>query len=107
MNALSITQLGGDTISVSGEVDAASAPQLTAAATALGSKVRIECSKCTFIDSAGVSALLAISERAKLAGGQVTLIDPSRAVNRLLELCGLTDNEAFEITGTGGPDQGT
>jgi anti-sigma B factor antagonist len=83
------------TLSVSGEIDLATAPQLAAAVTdALGSDtdvVSLDLTGVTFVDSTGLHVLLAAQRRADLTGRRLVLAGTSRAVDRLLTLTG-TDN---------------
>ena len=82
MTPFSVERTGDGTVSVSGEIDGASAPLLEAACSRAGDHVRIECAACEFIDSAGLSALLRIRSAVVARGGSVTLVDPSPAVER-------------------------
>ena len=67
----------------------------------LGPHVGIECSRCDFLDSAGISVLLRVRTRVDAEGGEVTLFDPSSAVRRVIEIAGLS--EAFRVVeGTAG-----
>jgi anti-anti-sigma factor len=43
----------------------------------------------TFIDSVGLSVLIAILRRCEESGGRVTIVNPSRVVSRTLEIAGL------------------
>lgn len=89
MTPFSTRRVADDTIAVIGEVDASTAGRLSAAFAAYGSNIRIDCSECTFIDSAGLAVLLDQLGRAQAAGGGVAVIDPSPPVRRLLEIAGL------------------
>lgn len=46
-------------------------------------------SRVSFIDSSGLGVILGRYRRLKAAGGEVAIVNPSPAVNRLLELAGL------------------
>jgi anti-anti-sigma factor len=46
----------------------------------------LDTSGVTFMDSQGLRMLLILAERAHAAGGMVTLVNPGRAVRRLLDL---------------------
>jgi anti-anti-sigma factor len=46
----------------------------------------------TFIDSSGLSVLLAVDRDARLAGATFAIIDGSPVVARLLEIAGLTEH---------------
>lgn len=95
MTAFSVERTGDGSVAVRGEIDAAAAPALEAACAEAGDHVRIVCSDCEFIDSAGVSALLRIRSAVVARGGSVTLVDPSPAVERILAITGL--GEAFGV----------
>lgn len=95
MTPFSVQRIGHDTVSVAGEIDGLTAAVLDEACAQLGPDISIECSRCEFIDSAGVSALLAIRTRVVAQGGGVTLVNPSHAVRRLVTITGL--EQAFRI----------
>jgi anti-anti-sigma factor len=86
-----VHRLTTDTVAIVGEVDASTAAQFADACAALGPHVGIECSRCEFLDSAGISVLLKLRQRVDADGGEVTLFDPSPAVFRVLEVSGLLD----------------
>ena len=51
----------------------------------------IDCQEVTFMDSAGLSALVEAQRGATLEFGTVTLRNPSELIVRLLEITGLAD----------------
>jgi anti-sigma B factor antagonist len=78
---------------VHGEIDLATADRFEERASeavmdAPGSSVLIDLSGVTFIDSAGMRALIRVLE---LRSGKSLILQPSRRVFRLLELVALTD----------------
>lgn len=79
-------------VSVVGEVDAASADLLRAAITdvieAGQSRVAVDMSAVSFIDSSGLRVLIAGYKAANVAGGALTVEAPSDPVTRLLEITG-------------------
>ncbi|MBR7832873.1 STAS domain-containing protein [Actinospica durhamensis] len=80
-----------DVVSVSGDVDLASAEQLGAALTAArrpGRALVADLSGIAFFDSAAAHALLE-AQRAAAAAGSGLLVVPSPAVDRVLGLTGL------------------
>jgi anti-sigma B factor antagonist len=81
------------TVRVSGEIDLHTAPTLRdAALTALhqhGPILRLDLSDVPFMDSTGLEVLLATRRRAELEGGSLTLLGPSSAVRRVIEVTGL------------------
>ncbi len=84
---------------VSGDVDVESAPALRQAGIEALSDfvgtVRIDLAAVTFLDSMGVSALLAIRNAADATRHTLILESPSRPVLRVLELTKLT--QSFQI----------
>src|SRR4051812_2499354 len=91
------TQVEGDRASVvlAGEIDLAVAPALRAHLGALcdggARSVELEASGVTFIDSAGLSVLVAIDRRCREGKGGLTLRSPSPVVLRTLQIAGLLD----------------
>jgi anti-anti-sigma factor len=51
--------------------------------------IRIDLSGVTFLDAAGLEVLLVTRRQATLAGGELQLVDPARAVMRVLEVTGV------------------
>lgn len=86
-------------VSVGGEVDAATSPQLAAElqrATAAGPRrVTVDLSAVSFIDSTGLGALVAALRHQREAGGDMWLRAPGASVRRVLEIAGL--NQVFTI----------
>jgi len=80
-------------LSVEGEVDLATAPQLGAAIdAALTSGVREVCvdlSETTFMDSSGLHVLVEATHRAAEVGCELTLVCPPGPVARVIELSGV------------------
>jgi anti-sigma B factor antagonist len=79
------------TVVVSGELDLATAPRLSAAvAEHGGAKVLVlDMTATTFIDSTGVRALLQADRRAARSGSRLVVVAGDGAVRRVLELCEL------------------
>jgi anti-sigma B factor antagonist len=84
---------GDGTVVVSGELDMATAPQLTSAVESLGStaaqRVVVDLTGVSFIDSTGLSALCLA--RARLEGNGVVLVlgPTSSRVESILQMAGL------------------
>ncbi len=81
---------------VSGELDAATEPQLVAAATAAIDESGIEtvvfdAAALSFIDSAGLRALMLCRDHAAKRGVPMRLIPGDGVVPRLLEVAGVSD----------------
>ena len=80
-------------VQVSGELDIATAPQLSDHLIALirdGHRIVVELTEVEFMDSSGLEVLLRCHRAAECAGTGLILRRPSRRVVRLLELSGLT-----------------
>ena len=75
-----------------GALDAATAEPFRAEAqTRVGEDhVVIDLASCTFLDSAGVGALIGAVRRIREAGGDVEVAGASGAVARTLDACGAT-----------------
>jgi anti-anti-sigma factor len=85
-------------VSVGGEIDPGTAGELTdAALTAMreiGPSLVLDLSGVTFMDSTGLKVLLAVHQRALLAGGRLVLAGATRPVQRVVSITGL--DETFE-----------
>jgi anti-sigma B factor antagonist len=79
------------TVAVSGELDLATAPRLSAAVAEHGdAKVLVlDMTATTFIDSTGVRALLQAHGRSARSGSRLVVVAGDGAVRRVLELCQL------------------
>jgi anti-sigma B factor antagonist len=77
-------------VTVAGEVDMATAPELaeTLSECASGS-VTVNLAEVTFMDSSGVTALLMATERLERRGCTLTLQSVRPDIWRVLELCGV------------------
>lgn len=85
-------------VSVGGEIDPGTAKELSdAALTAMqeiGPSLVLDLSGVTFMDSTGLKVLLAVHQRAQLAGGRLVLAAATRSVQRVVSITGL--DETFE-----------
>lgn len=84
-------------VTVRGEVDIASCPDLDAAVA--GSQARevvLDLSGVTFMASSGLASLLRADRVAAERGGRLMLRSPSRAVVDVLEMTRLADRFTFE-----------
>jgi anti-anti-sigma factor len=80
-------------VSASGEIDLSTVPALETAlleaqSAALATLI-VDLDRVTFLDSSGISALVAAHKRANAAGTGLRIISSARAVRRPLELVGL------------------
>jgi anti-anti-sigma factor len=82
-------------VSVGGELDLTTAPELLQALTALVDDRRhqliVELSRLNFCDSSGLSVLVRVKNRLDELGGDVTLAGPTPIVERVLEVSGLAE----------------
>lgn len=88
-------------ITLNGELDLATAPQLRDHLTQLyAGGVRnfvLDSNRVSFIDSVGLSVILALFRRCREEDGSLTIKSPSRVMQRTLEVAGLSD--VLDITG--------
>lgn len=88
---------GKAVVRVAGEVDLATAPQLREAvhlllvSTPTPINIALELSKVSFLDSSGLSVIVAGFKQARMQGGTLTLEAPTPPVLRLLEMTGIAD----------------
>jgi anti-sigma B factor antagonist len=84
-------------LSLSGEIDAHTAPKVAAAIEASPlDHVEVDMAGVEFVDSSGLRVLIEAHQSAEARGGSVTLARPSTAVVRLLEISGV--NEYLNVT---------
>ena len=80
-------------VTVSGEIDIASATKLQEELLGVmrrcGARLALDLGGVTFMDCAGINALLATRRHARLEGGWVCVVQASRRVRKLLILTGL------------------
>ncbi len=73
-----------------GEIDIATSPairrSLMAAISGGNVHLAVDMSGVTFIDASGIGVLVAAANRARQAGGGLSLLAPSRQVRRLLDV---------------------
>jgi anti-sigma B factor antagonist len=89
---LTVRVTGGDVVrvTVAGELDAFTAPQLGAALkSATAGEVIVDLAGVTFLDSAGVHVLADAHRRVVTAGGRLRVLGCRRTVRRPLEISGL------------------
>ena len=60
-------------------------------ATRFGRRVEIDLGEVDFIDGSGLSLLIDAERRARRSGRQLTIIDASKPVHRLIEITGTAD----------------
>jgi anti-sigma B factor antagonist len=84
------------TVTAAGELDLAASPVFSRVIDACCARkglttLVIDVRELRFIDVAGLSALIAAQERARVLGGGLVLIGPSHPVERLLQLAKMDD----------------
>ena len=89
-------------VRVAGELDAFTAPQLERTVEGMlmvldGDVVDIDLSECTFVDSAGLHALLRSAHSAARHGLRLILWHPSPTLRRLLAITGLDAGAPFSV----------
>jgi len=87
-------------IKVKGELDMAAAPELTSAIVGCegGSRITLDLSGVTFLDSSAIGALVASGREVADAGRRLEIGARSDIVTRVLEITGLAENsEAFDV----------
>ena len=94
----------GTVVAVSGEVDVCTEAPLQQALLRImrehGARLLLDVSGVSFMDCAGLRALLTTRRRAELRGGFMRLIAVSRAVRRIIELTGAHEALAMERIAT-------
>ena len=78
------------TVVLDGEIDIATSPAirrfLTAAISGENVHLAVDMSGVAFIDASGIDVLVAAANRARQAGGGLSLLAPSRQVRRLVDV---------------------
>ena len=99
---------GTPLVRVSGEVDIQTSPDLQERLQTLldagSSSLVVDLGGVTFLDSTGLSVLIAALKRCQSVGGELRLVSLQPSVKRVLEITGLT--EAFGLDGEGGTPAG-
>jgi anti-anti-sigma factor len=89
-----IERVGSDTLALSGDLDFASFDLLSAALDELPGAVRLDLSDVTSVDSTGLRLIV---ERLKV--GPVTLVGTSPHTMRVIDLCGLSEQDGLTFEG--------
>jgi anti-sigma B factor antagonist len=76
-------------VRVEGELDLAGVSRLVAVVERLDGDIELDCSGLTFIDAAGLGALVKAHRTCENRGAQLVVLDPSPTVTRLLYLAEL------------------
>jgi anti-sigma B factor antagonist len=87
-------------VSLTGEMDIASAPELGLRLETLSNSeshhVIVDLSKLTFIDSSGINALVVAAKAIKVDGGELTLVAPTPHTQRIFEIVHLSEVLSIE-----------
>jgi anti-sigma B factor antagonist len=97
MRAFEILETGDGGLAVVGDIDLATAPTLAEALARCGPRVELDLDGCTFLDSSGVSVIVAARTHAV---PELTITKASQPVRRVLDLCGLADVLLVEQSST-------
>ncbi|MEO7371908.1 MAG: STAS domain-containing protein [Ilumatobacteraceae bacterium] len=75
---------------LSGEIDAHTAPQLSAALAELPTgEALVDMGEVSFMDSSGLRVLIEAAARARDAGGDLVIVHSTPGITRLVEISGL------------------
>ena len=90
-------------IKLTGEVDIATAPQLTDALATVSteSEVHLELSELTFMDSSGLHAILAFAGSLN-GGGPLVMLNPSDDIERVFAITALAQHPKIVVRHTRG-----
>jgi len=88
-----VSQKDGDghVVSVTGELDMATAPALESCLKPLDGAVTLDCSGLTFMDSRGISLLVQTHLRLEEGGGRLTIAALPSSCRRVLEVMNLDE----------------
>jgi anti-sigma B factor antagonist len=88
--SLDISVQPGPVVTISGEIDIASGPQLRDQLLSImrrqGARLTLDLTGVTFIDCAGIGVLMAVRRRVQLEGGSLRVLRASPRVRRVLAL---------------------
>jgi anti-anti-sigma factor len=86
-------------VRVRGDVDLATAPELSQALEPLGSteQVTVDLSEVAFMDSSGLRVLLDFASHSRNGNVPLRIASPSRTVMRVMEIVGMTELPQIEV----------
>ena len=94
---LEVLDLGDGSIVVVGEVDASSVALFADMLAAQQHDfIRVRLTKCSFMDSSGLRALLVAHADADTRGARLVVVEPSDVVHRLFTVSGVLDHLSIE-----------
>ncbi len=84
----------GATVTVNGDIDAHTCPDLARGLDPLpgSGDIHLDVSGVGFIDSSGLRVIIGAHQQAEAAGRKLVIDRPSKSVERLLEISGLADH---------------
>jgi anti-anti-sigma factor len=89
-------------VALSGEMDIATSPEFTSRMTRLdavdSSRVVVDLSGLTFLDSSGINALVSAAKTVEAGGGKVTLAAPTSHIRQVFDIVQLSDVVAIELS---------
>jgi anti-anti-sigma factor len=86
--SLTVLQDGPGTFRLRGELDAAEVTGAWARLVPSRGNIEVDCANLAFIDASGLRLFIAVDQACRRRGGRLRIVNPSRAVMRLLELTG-------------------
>ena len=95
---MQIERLGPDTLALSGDLDFASFDPLSDALDELSGAVRLDLSGLTSMDSTGLRLIVE-----RLKEGPVTLVGTPHHIRRMIELCGLSEQDGLTFEDRSSP----
>ena len=82
---------GVQVVTIQGELDMATVPELESVLKTLDGEVRLECAALSFIDSRGLSLFVDTHRRLEESGGRLVLANLAPNCRRVIELMKLDD----------------
>jgi anti-sigma B factor antagonist len=97
----------GTGLKLVGELDVATAPELTKALLDLSphDTYTLDLSELTFVDSGGIRAILSLA-RSVNGNGPLVLLNPTEGVSRVLEILGLDEHSGIQVVRVATSPQG-
>lgn len=96
---------GQSVLTVLGEVDVFTAPQLSCALKTMldegERRIVLDFAELTFIDGSGLRVIAAALNRCRVAGGELVVRSPSAVTLKLFRITGLAEALRIEIPGSG------
>jgi anti-anti-sigma factor len=76
-------------VRLAGELDLATAPELSERLASIDGDVEVDCSRLEFVDAVGLTVFVRANQRLDEAGWKFVLVQPSPVFLRMLEITGL------------------